>query len=109
MISSLQARKGNKTEVFYTMPQYESWKEAHGADGWKVTNLHDEKLVGALSACASGLNDSCPSASPAHFADLLFGTQTLEGTMYDCCRPSTTKGWAPPTRTRRASTSPRST
>lgn len=47
MLSSLQARKGNKTEVFYTMPQYESWKEEHGADGWKVAScalLHDKEL-----------------------------------------------------------------
>ena len=32
----VQARKGNNTEVFYTMPQYEAWKQKPGSAAWKV-------------------------------------------------------------------------
>jgi hypothetical protein len=32
----MQARKGNNTEVFYTMPQYEAWKQKPGSASWKV-------------------------------------------------------------------------
>lgn len=32
----VQARKGSSTEVFYTMPQYEAWKQKPGSASWKV-------------------------------------------------------------------------
>lgn len=33
----VQAKKGNQTKVFYTMPEYESWKEeVGGARGWTI-------------------------------------------------------------------------
>lgn len=33
-----QARKGNRTETFYTMPEYEAWRENLGtaAAGWDI-------------------------------------------------------------------------
>jgi DNA topoisomerase-2 len=35
----VQARKGNRTHVFYTMPEYESWRESlgqAGTGGWEI-------------------------------------------------------------------------
>lgn len=36
---AVQARKGNRTQVFYTMPEYESWRESlgqAGTSGWDI-------------------------------------------------------------------------
>lgn len=33
----VQAKKGNQTKVFYTIPEYEAWKEENGgARGWSI-------------------------------------------------------------------------
>lgn len=41
--SLAQARKGNTTEVFYTMPQYEAWKQKPGSASWKVWSCYPVK------------------------------------------------------------------
>jgi len=32
----VKATKGQRSETFYTMPEYEAWKEATGAKGWSI-------------------------------------------------------------------------
>ena len=32
----LQAKKRNKVLAFYTIPEYEAWREAEGAVGWDI-------------------------------------------------------------------------
>lgn len=39
VFARLQARKGNRTLSFYTMPEYESWREdlqGSAATGWEI-------------------------------------------------------------------------
>ena len=32
----VQATKGKQTKVFYTMPEYETWKEETNTKGWSI-------------------------------------------------------------------------
>lgn len=34
--AALQATKGRETLSFYTMPEYEEWKETHNTRGWSI-------------------------------------------------------------------------
>lgn len=37
----VKASKGKKEEVFYTMPEYEAWKDQHdGGNGWTIKVRH---------------------------------------------------------------------
>lgn len=37
MVWCVQAKKGNQTKTFYTMPEYEAWKEDEGSSkGWTI-------------------------------------------------------------------------
>lgn len=45
----LQVRKGNRTQTFYTMPEYEAWRESlansRDASGWDVKYYKGELVM----------------------------------------------------------------
>mmetsp|Transcript_11822 Transcript_11822/g.47709 ORF Transcript_11822/g.47709 Transcript_11822/m.47709 type:complete len:1558 (-) Transcript_11822:87-4760(-) len=54
----VKASKGKKEEVFYTMPEYENWKESlDGAPGWKIKYY-------------KGLGTSTPKEAKEYFRDI---------------------------------------
>lgn len=50
----MQATKGNQTMTFYTMPEYESWKENTNTRGWSIKYY---KGLGTSTAKASSLEE----------------------------------------------------
>lgn len=54
----VKATKGKKEEIFYTMPEYENWKESlNGAPGWKIKYY-------------KGLGTNTPKEAKEYFRDI---------------------------------------
>ena len=53
----IQARKGRQTLAFYTMPEYENWKEATSTSGWDIKYY-------------KGLGTSTREEAKEYFADI---------------------------------------
>ena len=83
----VKATKGKKTEVFYTVPEYEAWKQSlDGAKGWKIkyykglgtsTSQEAKEYFAALEKSTINMvhsGDKCDDA-----IDLAFSKTKVEG------------------------------
>jgi DNA topoisomerase II len=70
-VSCMQATKGKQVEVFYTMPEYETWKMETNTKGWHIKYY-------------KGLGTSTSAEAKEYFAALDVNRKTFvwEGTCF---------------------------
>ena len=70
----LQARKGRQTLAFYTMPEYEMWKEETNTSGWDIKYY-------------KGLGTSTREEAKEYFADIEEHRKTFvwAGELFQLC------------------------